>query len=233
MRRYLKIGQRIVEYTLICSRNRKNTLLQALPDDKIRVYASEYTPLRELDLFVKQHLAEIDAAHRRMREAAGVVHTEIPTQLLLGGVKVPVETVKSNICRTTIWPDAIRVETPYESGEEICGQIKHALSEHALKKFRFYLDKWAPTTGKSYGRVTVREQKTRWGSCSSKNNLNFNWKLIMAPEQALEYVVIHELCHLLYFNHSEAFWNEVGRRMPDYGIWKKWLKQHGGEMTLG
>ena len=81
--------------------------------------------------------------------------------------------------------------------------------------------------GIPYGRVTIREQRTRWGSCSNKRNLNFNWKLVMAPEAAMEYVVVHELCHLIHLNHSDRFWAEVRRRMPDYEVWKKWLKRNG------
>ncbi len=80
--------------------------------------------------------------------------------------------------------------------------------------------------------VTIREQKTRWGSCSSQHNLNFNWKLILAPPEALEYVVIHELCHLKEMNHSAAFWQEVEKWMPDYAVWRRWLKEHGHELKM-
>ena len=82
------------------------------------------------------------------------------------------------------------------------------------------------------GRIAIRDQKSRWGSCSRKGNLNFNWKLIMAPPPALDYVVIHELCHLHEFNHSPRFWQLVAAQMPEYESWKKWLKQHGPELTL-
>lgn len=77
------------------------------------------------------------------------------------------------------------------------------------------------------GRVTIREQRTRWGSCSRAGNLNFNWKLIRAPAEALDYVVVHELCHLYEFNHSPRFWRMVENVLPDYEVWKRWLAQHG------
>ena len=79
----------------------------------------------------------------------------------------------------------------------------------------------------TYGRITIREQKTRWGSCSSEKNLNFNWKLILAPPEVLNYVVIHELCHLKEMNHSKAFWDEVEKVMPEYETYKLWLKENG------
>ena len=87
---------------------------------------------------------------------------------------------------------------------------------------------FAPRLGSRLpARVTIREQKTRWGSCSRKGNLNFNWKLIRAPQEALDYVVVHELCHLYEFNHSPGFWRMVESVLPDYGQWKRWLAQHG------
>ena len=76
-------------------------------------------------------------------------------------------------------------------------------------------------------RVTVRNQKTRWGSCSSQGGLNFNCLLAQAPEYVRRYVVIHELCHLREMNHSPAFWHLVASQMPDYPKAKEWLKMYG------
>ena len=86
---------------------------------------------------------------------------------------------------------------------------------------------YARKMGVTYGRISIREQKTRWGSCSSEKNLNFNWKLILAPPEVLDYVVVHELCHLKEMNHSKAFWEEVGKVMPEYETHKLWLKENG------
>lgn len=87
-------------------------------------------------------------------------------------------------------------------------------------------------TGGSYTSVTIRDQKTRWGSCSSRGTLSFNYRLIFAPPAVLDYVVVHELCHLTHMNHSKEFWNMVGSVMPDYQKHKKWLREHGQELTL-
>lgn len=87
-------------------------------------------------------------------------------------------------------------------------------------------------TGGSYASITVRDQKTRWGSCSSRGTLSFNYRLIFAPPAVLDYVVVHELCHLTHMNHSKAFWSMVGAVMPDYRIYKNWLRDHGHELTL-
>ena len=79
----------------------------------------------------------------------------------------------------------------------------------------------------AYGRISIREQKTRWGSCSSKGNLNFNWRLILAPEEVLNYVVVHELAHRREMNHSKAFYAIVESVLPDYRTARKWLRDKG------
>lgn len=104
--------------------------------------------------------------------------------------------------------------------------------EAAGKKLRERTDHYAQILHVTYGRITVREQKTRWGSCSSQGNLNFNWKLILTPPEILDYVVVHELCHRLQMNHSPAFWQEVARVMPDYAQRRAWLKQNGWILDL-
>lgn len=87
-------------------------------------------------------------------------------------------------------------------------------------------------TGGKYTSITVRDQKTRWGSCSSRGTLSFNYRLIFAPPAVLDYVVVHELCHLTHMNHSRDFWSMVAAVMPDYQLYKNWLRDHGHELTL-
>jgi hypothetical protein len=80
--------------------------------------------------------------------------------------------------------------------------------------------------------VRVLELKNRWASCSEKGNLNFHWKCMMAPLTVLDYIVVHELVHLIHKNHTEAFWNEVDKLIPDHHDRKQWLKVHGAGMGL-
>ena len=87
---------------------------------------------------------------------------------------------------------------------------------------------YASLVGVTYGRVTIRHQRTRWGSCSAKGNLNFNCLLLLAPQEALDEVVVHELCHCLHPDHSRAFYDEMSRVYPDHARWRKWLQDHGG-----
>lgn len=79
----------------------------------------------------------------------------------------------------------------------------------------------------SYGRIAIKDQKSCWGSCSARKNLNFNWRLILMPEEILDYVVVHELAHLKQLNHSPEFWRTVEEVLPDYKARRKWLKANG------
>ncbi len=107
-------------------------------------------------------------------------------------------------------------------------RYKDAAKEYFPKRVAYF----QPLTGGTYHRIAIRDQKTRWGSCSSKGTLSFNWRLMLAPPSVLDYVVVHELCHLTHMNHSAAFWAHVESVYPDYRIARKWLKEHGNELTL-
>jgi len=88
---------------------------------------------------------------------------------------------------------------------------------------------WAEKMGAPYGTIRIKNTSTRWGSCSSKNNLNFHWKLVLFPVEILEYVVIHELAHVFEKNHSSRFWNIVQRYYPQYLAARTWLKTDAGK----
>ena len=109
------------------------------------------------------------------------------------------------------------------------GEVK-ALAEKAAAVLPEKVQHFAEQMDISYGRITIRSQRTRWGSCSAKGNLNFNCLLMLMPEEVQDYVLIHELCHRREMNHSAAFWAEVEQYCPDYRIHRKWLKDNGGAL---
>lgn len=121
-----------------------------------------------------------------------------------------------------------RVEA--EPTEKLTREKVIALAEEALKVIPERVEYFAKVIGVTYGKITIRNQKTRWGSCSSKGNLNFNCLLMLAPPEVLDYVVVHELCHRKQMNHSKAFWLEVEKVLPDYKEARKWLKEEGSQM---
>lgn len=101
------------------------------------------------------------------------------------------------------------------------------LAQQAAAVIPGRVELFAKQIGVDYGRITIRNQKTRWGSCSGKGNLNFNCLLMLAPPEVLDYVVVHELCHRKEMNHSGAFWQEVEKILPDYKESVRWLKKEG------
>lgn len=117
-----------------------------------------------------------------------------------------------------------------EPTEKLTREKVIALAEEALKVIPARVEYFAKVIGVTYGKITIRNQKTRWGSCSSKGNLNFNCLLMLAPPEVLDYVVVHELCHRKQMNHSKAFWLEVEKVLPNYKEVRKWLKEEGSQM---
>ena len=119
-------------------------------------------------------------------------------------------------------------EMEEQMGEPITLEEIKVLAEKALKEIPPVVKHYAELIGVSYGRITVRNQTTKWGSCTAKGNLNFNCLLMLAPREVLESVVVHELCHRKYMDHSRKFYEEILRIFPDYHKWDKWLKDNGG-----
>ena len=97
--------------------------------------------------------------------------------------------------------------------------------ELARQRITRRVEYFAPLVGVTYNRIFIKEQKTRWGSCSSLGNLNFNWKLILLNEELLDYVVVHELAHRKQMNHSPTFWADVERVLPDYRERRRRLRE--------
>lgn len=107
---------------------------------------------------------------------------------------------------------------------------KQTGKQRLSRKLEERLPLFASVMGVSYERVSIRDQRTRWGSCSGKGNLNFNWKLSLVPDEILDYVVVHELAHRIEMNHSANFWREVEKILPDYRERRMWLKENGGRL---
>ncbi|MBR1455799.1 MAG: M48 family metallopeptidase, partial [Oscillospiraceae bacterium] len=116
------------------------------------------------------------------------------------------------------------------AAEKLSEEELRALVREARERITARAAYYAPLVGVRFGRIAIRRQRTKWGSCSSKGNLNFNCLLALAPPEVLDYVVVHELCHLLEMNHSPRFWAEVGRVLPDYGVRRRWLRENGGAL---
>ena len=109
--------------------------------------------------------------------------------------------------------------------------ISEVEARHAARELvAMLIDEEAPEIGVEPVRVQIRDQRSRWGSCSTRGTLSFNWRLVLAPFDVLDYVVVHELCHLREPNHSRRFWKLVEQRRPDWRAQRDWLHEHGPEL---
>ena len=236
MKRTVIVGNRRIEYTLIQS-SRQNVLFQALPEAGLRVYAPKYLRLRDVDGMVRQRadqLLEMQRQTEARLEADRRAHPVTDgSPILVEGKRCALRLHKGARRSGRLVGEEYHLTLPDpDSDPDVRSAIRSTLSAVALERIRQRLNHYAPRMGVTPGRVAIRDQKSRWGSCSRKGNLNFNWKLIMAPPEALDYVVVHELCHLHEFNHSPRFWALVAAQLPDYEVWKKWLKTHTDDMYL-
>lgn len=111
--------------------------------------------------------------------------------------------------------------------ERLTPEQLHKLAEEALEYIPKRVEFFARQLPVQYGRIAIRNQRTRWGSCSQKGNLNFNCLLMLTPPEVIDYVVVHELCHRIEMNHSKRFWEQVECILPDYRRQRDWLKENG------
>ena len=110
-------------------------------------------------------------------------------------------------------------------------EVEKVLRSYARNVFEMKAERFSSEVEEDFDRIFVRDQDTRWGSCSGRKNLNFNWRLILGPEHVLEYVVVHELVHLEVRNHSIEFWNRVGEVLPDYLLSREWLEKNSAKLV--
>ena len=124
-----------------------------------------------------------------------------------------------------------------KEAQAACPEITEAEEQAYRRQAKAILtqkaDAYAKRMGVTYEKLTVKDQKTRWGSCSAKGNLNFNWRIVLAPEPVTDYVVIHELAHRIHMNHSAAFYQTIEAIMPDYRRQEQWLKENGDSLRYG
>ena len=175
--------------------------------------------------------------YRLMRSRRRTVSVEVTSDgiTVRAPLKMPVAEIDKFVIDHKDW---IRKKTALIEEKKKCQQpVEHLtradidrLAEEAMRVIPERVAYYAPIVGVTYGRITIRNQVSRWGSCSAKGNLNFNCLLMLMPPEVLDSVVVHELCHRKEMNHSKRFYAEVLRVYPDYNKWHKWLEDHGDEI---
>ena len=154
-------------------------------------------------------------------EDSGEITVRAPLRMPEREIRQVLESKRSWI-EKTLQKIKARAQEPKLTEEELAALVKQA-----KKVIPPRVAERARQIGVTYGRIAIRKQKSLWGSCSAKGNLNFNCLLMLCPEDVLDYVIVHELCHRKELNHSPRFWAEVAKVLPDYKQPLKWLKTEG------
>jgi predicted metal-dependent hydrolase len=137
----------------------------------------------------------------------------------------------SDTARVMIEGEKLRIFVPSFDEQEIVGTLRSWYRLEAASKLRERVDHWSAVLGVKSLQLTIRDQRTRWGSCSARGRLSFSWRLILAPFDVLDYVVLHEVAHLREHNHSKRFWAIVSEQCPDYQSHREWLRQEGPALS--
>lgn len=186
----------------------------------------KYPGILQKEIFIMEY--SIIRSKRKTISVEITRKSEIIVRAPLGTSKGDIDRFVSSksswITKTLNRVDSHKDETflPPFTEEELLLITKRA-REYISSRVIFFAD----SMDLAYGRVCIKHQKTRWGSCSGKGNLNFNCLLMLCPLEVIDYVIIHELCHLVHQNHSADFWREVEKYIPDYKLHRKWLKENG------
>ncbi len=141
--------------------------------------------------------------------------------------RMPQSDIEQFVCKHRQWIEKHLASPQKQDAPPLSNEDIRALASKALEVIPPRVQHYAAQIGVHYNRITVRNQKTKWGSCSGKKNLNFNCLLMLAPIEVVDSVIVHELCHLKHMNHSKAFYDEVRRIYPEYDKWHGWLKENG------
>ena len=223
-----------MNYQLIKS-NRKTIAISFDRDGNLVVKAPLCVGNRDIEDFVRQKSEWIEATAlrlKRAREKEAALRPRLQnTDALpyLGDTRIlTVICEDRQRAKVISVPGRLILHVPYEADYEY---RRSALEQWYRRQAQIVIGEkareFAALLSVSYGAVRIKDQRSRWGSCSGKGNLNFHWKLILMPPEVLDYVVVHELAHRKEMNHSERFWRIVGSFLPDYKECRKWLRENG------
>jgi len=239
-------NQPTFNYSLRRSPRAKRTRI-VVKADKVEVVAPPHVSERRIQAFVTAQQAWIEQALQRVASRADSVGSLAPAEYVDGAL-IPYQgrhlplSIKAGTAKTLkvqlLAENQFVVYLPASlEGGQGSECIRQALQQWMKQQSRqlalSLIDKHSARFALQPRSLRIKTQKSRWGSCGPNNDINLNWLLMLAPPVVMEYVVVHELCHIRHKNHSRDFWELVALHMPDYQQHRRWLKQHGAGLMMG
>lgn len=214
---------------LVRKKGRRRISIIVFPDNRLEIRA----PMRMSETFIQSFLLQSTSwIQKRLKKNAG--RPKVQALGYAPGESVPflgqelTLTFKPGIRRVTQMEQILVVPgSKIAQGQQT---VENWYKQEATRIFKSSIERYAPFIGKGPTRFTVRRMRSRWGSCSNKGSLSLNWKILAAPQDVIDYLIVHELAHLIEQNHSHRFWAVVERAMPDFKTHRKWLKTHGNSI---
>lgn len=229
-----------IQYQITRSRRRKTVSLQ-VKNGELRVLAPEYVDqsfivdlVRQKDAWIRAKINQQKALQKRHPRP----QLEAGCTLLYRGDSYSLEVAESKIfLNAQNSGESIEIDSINFSSESITSDhLKEILLTWYLKQANEFLPQrlkyWSQTIGLEFNQLKIRRYKSRWGSCNSKKDITLNSLLMMAPTWVIDYVIVHELCHLVHLNHSQKFWHLVAQHCPNYQAAKLWFKQQRCNLHL-
>ena len=226
-----------MEYSVRRSDRARRARIQVTADG-VEVIVPRRLSMREVEPFIAKKKPWIERTLRRLREAeAERPATELEDggqvpylgEMLLLRVKVEPSRTRAHVARRG---EVLVVKVAGPGSQPVADALEAWYRRQAREEIEPRLDAACARAGTAYTKLSIRAQRTRWASCSSSGAMSFNWRLLLAPPEILDYVVEHEVCHLTVHDHSRRFWGLLASRMPGYREHERWLKRHGPSLRL-
>ena len=234
------VQNKIIPYRVVRNPRARRTII-SLAEDGVRLTVPKREALRDAVDFLESHGGWVLDEYRKMIARRERLSRQIESGdgIPYLGYHYPLVIVEGRDKRTTIEFTGKRFIarlSDSENGESRERIIRSNLQSWYRTAARRIITQRANliagVIGVSFGRITIRDQKTLWGSCSNKRTLSFNWRLVLIPLDMLDYIIVHELCHLVCLRHSERFWKLVEKWVPGYAAREKWIRDNEASLWL-
>ena len=230
------------DVTVIRSSRRKTATIKVdLEGVSVRIPAD--LPLARIEKLVAEKTAWIERklaeAERKQRGIAGQLEQSSTladgSRIMVQGKLLPLKLIASDQMKVVQSSDRLEVYADADliaDKEQLRALVEQWLYRRAVEELNFCVNVYKQRVGATPSRIQIKDYRARWGSCKPDGSIRLNWRLIHAPMHIMDYVVVHELCHLLEMNHSKHFWSEVERVEPQYKMKRQWLKDNGWQLSF-